>query len=50
LFSIGDFKDTISTDSFGESGVLLADVTPTLPMVFLILGDITSDIVDAALD
>jgi hypothetical protein len=47
---IGDFEDTIPTNNLCESWVCSLYITPSLPVIFGVIGDITSDIVDAALD
>ena len=47
---VRDFEDTIPTDNLGESWVCSLYITPSLPVIFGVISDITSDIVDAALD
>jgi hypothetical protein len=47
---IRDLEDTIPTDDLGESRIRSLYIAPSLPMIFGVISDITSDIVDAALD
>jgi hypothetical protein len=48
--AIWNFPNTITTNAFRMSGVFVDETFPILPMIFIIVSDITRDIIDAAVD